>query len=83
MHEPRKLIQVLSGPRQTGKTTLIHQVMKEIKISSLYVTSDAVDANSIFWIEQQWEIARLKHQSLRTKQEFLLVFDEIQKSIGT
>jgi len=79
LKEPRKFIQVLVGPRQAGKTTLIQQVMKEINIPSHYATTDAVDANSSFWIEQQWEIARLRLKSLSLKKEFLLVLDEIQK----
>ena len=79
LNEPRQFIQVITGPRQTGKTTLIQQVLKEIKIPSHYATSDAVDANSPLWIEQQWEIARLRLQSVQVKKGYLLVFDEIQK----
>jgi len=79
LNEPRKFIQVISGPRQTGKTTLIQQVIKEIEIPSHYATSDAIDANSPLWIEQQWEIARLRLQSLQVKKGYLLVLDEIQK----
>lgn len=79
LNEPRQFIQVITGPRQTGKTTLIQQILKEIKTPSHYATSDAVDANSSLWIEQQWEIARLRLQSLQVKKGYLLVFDEIQK----
>lgn len=78
LSEDRKFIQVLAGPRQSGKTTLIQQVMNGIKIPSYYVTTDAVDASSSFWIEQQWEVARLKLKEARRK-DFLLVIDEIQK----
>lgn len=28
VHEPRRFIQVLAGPRQVGKTTLARQVME-------------------------------------------------------
>lgn len=79
LNEPRKFIQVLTGPRQSGKTTLIQQVMKEIKIPSHYIETDIVDANSSIWIEQQWQIARLKLKKLPLKKDFLLVLDEIQK----
>lgn len=78
LNEPRKFIQVLTGPRQSGKTTLIQQVMKEIKIPSHYAETDIVDANSSIWIEQQWQIARLKLKKLPLKKDFLLVLDEIQ-----
>ena len=29
LNEPRRFIQVITGPRQTGKTTLVQQVMEE------------------------------------------------------
>jgi predicted AAA+ superfamily ATPase len=77
--ETRKFIQVLAGPRQSGKTTLIQQVMNEIKIPSYYVTTDAVDASSSVWIEQQWEIARMKLKREAMSKDFLFVVDEIQK----
>lgn len=76
--EARKFIQVLAGPRQSGKTTIIQQVMDEIKTPSYYVTTDAVDASSSVWIEQQWDVARLKLGETGRK-DFLFVIDEIQK----
>jgi hypothetical protein len=78
LEEAKKFIQVLVGPRQSGKTTLIQQVMDEIKTPSYYVTTDAVDASSSVWIEQQWEVARLKLEETR-RNDFLFVIDEIQK----
>ncbi len=75
--EPRKFIQVILGPRQVGKTTLIKQLLQEIEIFYHYASADAVAAGSA-WIGQQWEIARAlkkKHDA----EEFLLVIDEIQK----
>lgn len=77
--ETRKFIQVLAGPRQSGKTTLIQQVMNEIKIPSYYVTTDAIGASSSVWIEQQWEIARLKLKKEAMSKDFLFIIDEIQK----
>lgn len=78
LKEERKFIQVLGGARQVGKTTLIHQVLKKIAIKSSYVSCDSVPLNSIIWIEQQWEAARIK-MKLEKCNEFILVFDEIQK----
>lgn len=80
--EPRKFIQILAGPRQTGKATLIQQVIEEIKIPSHYAAADAVGVESATWIEQQWDIARLKLNSLPSGSEFILVLDEIQKISG-
>jgi hypothetical protein len=77
--EPRRFIQVLSGPRQVGKTTLVQQVLKEIGIPGHYVSADEVSAASQVWLQQQWETARIKHKSGPLKKGFILVIDEIQK----
>lgn len=36
IQEPRKFIQVLMGPRQTGKTTLALQLLKKLSIPGKY-----------------------------------------------
>lgn len=78
LKEERKFIQILSGPRQTGKTTIIQQVIADIGIPSLYASADDVSADSGVWIEQQWEMARIKLRAGSGK-EILLAIDEIQK----
>jgi predicted AAA+ superfamily ATPase len=78
MEEPRKFIQVIFGPRQVGKTTLVNQMVKKYSFGSLVVSADAIDAYNTYWLEQQWEIARIKFTQSGGK-EFLLVVDEIQK----
>ena len=78
MEEPRKFIQVIFGPRQVGKTTLVNQMVKKYSFGSLVVSADAIDAYNTYWLEQQWEIARIKLTQSGGK-EFLLVVDEIQK----
>ena len=40
LNKPSSHIMVLSGPRQVGKTTLIHQVLKELQKPSLYLAVD-------------------------------------------
>ena len=80
--ESRQFIQVLSGPRQTGKTTLAQQAMAGIKISSHYATADEPALKDRTWIEQQWEVARMKTKSGGRKKKTLLVLDEIQKITG-
>ncbi|GHB45149.1 ATP-binding protein [Mongoliitalea lutea] len=77
-NEPRRFIQVIYGPRQVGKTTLVRQVMKELNYPSKFVAADAVPAGDQAWINQQWEAARLQ-QSLQTDKPLLLVIDEVQK----
>jgi len=76
--ESRKFIQVIMGPRQVGKTTMLGQLLKEIKIPYLFESADAVLAGSPDWLNAIWEAARLKMRTLKYK-EFLLVIDEIQK----
>lgn len=77
LKEPRNFIQVILGPRQVGKTTLIHQVLESISTPWHYASADAVTTGNI-WVEQQWETARTKAK-LKNASEFLLVIDEIQK----
>jgi predicted AAA+ superfamily ATPase len=78
IQEPRKFIQVILGPRQVGKTTLVNQLVQKYASESLVVSADAVDASNSFWLEQQWEASRIKIKQSGAK-EFLLVVDEIQK----
>ena len=42
MVEPRGFIQVLAGPRQVGKTTLIKQFVEQCQIPVHSVNADAV-----------------------------------------
>lgn len=81
LKEPRKFLQVLAGPRQTGKTTLIHQAMDELKIPKHYASADEPTLQSRAWIEQQFEVGRLLARESR-KTGALLVLDEIQKVAG-
>ena len=76
--EPRRFMQVVMGPRQVGKTTMITQLLKKITIPWLFESADAVPVSTTVWIEQLWESARLK-MALNQSDEFLLVIDEIQK----
>jgi len=74
----RKFIQVISGPRQTGKTTLISQLLKEIKIKSTYISADLYEGDGFTWIAKHWESARMKCSQEKEKQHILAI-DEIQK----
>lgn len=78
MKEPRTFIQVLMGPRQVGKSTLVGQALEKLQIPNLLVSADAVTNSGETWLEQQWEVARLKLKSTEAS-EFILAIDEIQK----
>ncbi len=78
INEPRRFIQVIMGPRQVGKTTMATQLIKKIKFPNYFTSADGVVNSNTIWIEQQWEIARVKAGDNSDK-EFLFVIDEIQK----
>ena len=83
MHEPRRFIQALIGPRQTGKTTLARQIIDSIKMRTHYASADEPVLKDNVWIEQQWETARIKATSDGGgSKKTLLVLDEIQKIPG-
>jgi predicted AAA+ superfamily ATPase len=82
MQEPRRFLQVLAGPRQTGKTTLVHQVADDTTIPVHYASADEPTLQSRTWIEQQWEAGRLLDAETKDKGGALLVLDEVQKVTG-
>jgi predicted AAA+ superfamily ATPase len=78
LKEPRRFLQVLAGPRQVGKTTLVRQVMAASDLPAHYASADEPSLRGDrTWLEQQWDIARLK--AAEAKSGALLVLDEIQK----
>ncbi len=77
MSQPNRFIQVLIGPRQVGKTTIVKQLCNELKLPFEYVIAGKEDDASK-WITQHWESARLKLKASES-QSFLLIIDEIQK----
>ncbi len=76
----RTFIQVLAGPRQTGKTTLARQAMDAIGIPAHYASADEPALKDRIWIEQQWEAGRLRCREKGASA--FLVLDEIQKISG-
>ena len=79
LREPRRFMQVLAGPRQTGKTTLAHQILSDFKGPGHYATGDEPALRDRFWIEQQWEKARFQVRKKGGRTKGLLVLDEVQK----
>ena len=76
--ESRKFMQVLAGPRQVGKSTLVGQVLSQVSIPYAIEVADAVDPKDSDWIRRVWESARTT-MMIRGEKEYLLVIDEIQK----
>jgi predicted AAA+ superfamily ATPase len=78
LRESRRFIQVVSGPRQVGKTTLVRQVMEASHTVARFASADEPTLRGRDWIEQQWEAARLEANDAG-KRGAALVLDEIQK----
>jgi len=78
INEPRKFIQIVEGPRQVGKTTLIKQVLHSISVPWMHFAADNVPATRSAWISDCWASARNKLQ-MEHLPELLLVIDELQK----
>jgi len=76
--EQRRFMQVLAGPRQVGKTTLVLQVLEEPGIQGFYAVADDISGIGIAWIELQWETARQRMKSTGAD-SYVLIIDEIQK----
>ncbi|GAB1390965.1 MAG: hypothetical protein AMXMBFR78_14170 [Rubrivivax sp.] len=77
--EPRRFIQVVAGPRQVGKSTLVQQVTQGLAMPVRQASADEPTLRGAEWIAQQWEAARL---SIADARGALLVLDEIQKIPG-
>ena len=63
LEEPRRFIQVIVGPRQIGKSTVVKQVLNDIEAPYLFYSAD--------------DVPGLKES--KKCSEFILVIDEIQK----
>lgn len=81
LEEPRRFIQVLSGPRQTGKTTIARQVVGTVKRPAHYASADEPSLRGTAWIEQQWEVGRSLAREAGPRGA-IVVMDEIQKIPG-
>ena len=79
--EPRRLIQVVTGPRQAGKTTLVQQVLEQTRTLSKYASADEPVLRGREWLVEQWTIARLEARSAGPSGA-ILALDEIQKIPG-
>jgi len=78
LEEKRRFIQVLSGPRQSGKTTLAQQFAAASEIPVHVISADDPEAHGRRWLQQQWEVGRGQARDAG-KQGSVLVIDEVQK----
>ena len=82
LEEPKRFIQALIGPRQTGKTTLARQIISKTNMPWHYATADEPVLKDRAWIEEQWEAARFSLKSNVGPEKGILVLDEVQKISG-
>lgn len=78
IEEPRDKIQVVSGPRQVGKSTLVKQVLQDLDFPYMLVSADNVDKENTGWICEVWSTARARMKAAGAT-EYLLVIDEVHK----
>jgi hypothetical protein len=76
--EPRRFLQVVAGPRQVGKSTLVSQVLEAGRRPHLLVSADQPALRDAAWLASQWERARLLARD-GGKAGAVLALDEIQK----
>ena len=74
--EPRQFMQIVMGPRQTGKTTAIKQAVKASGLPNRVATADAATSLNAEWIALEWQQAR---RLTRDGSTAVLILDEIQK----
>ena len=81
LREERHFIQVVAGPRQSGKTTLVRQVAATAGAPYRYASADEPTLRERNWIAEHWEATRLVATEA-ARGGALLVLDEIQKIPG-
>lgn len=83
LREPRRFLQVLAGPRQVGKTTLVRQALAALAdepgLAQHSTSADSPGLQGSSWLAAQWETARAL---ARQAGACLLVLDEVQKLPG-
>ena len=81
MSELRRRMQIIMGPRQVGKSTLVGQFIDSTDVPFDYFAADAVNRYDTTWIPARWQEARMR-MDLHEDREHILIIDEIQKIIG-
>ena len=81
MAEPRRRMQIIMGPRQVGKSTMVGQFLDTTDIPFDYFAADGVNRYDTAWIANHWQEARMK-MDLHGEREHILIIDEIQKILG-
>ena len=78
LNEERRFIQVLTGPRQVGKSTIVKQVLADLDTPHKFYSADNIPATNNEWISNCWSAVRSLLE-IKKYQSMVLVIDEIQK----
>jgi len=78
LEEPRKFIQVVMGPRQVGKSTVVKQVLQDLDTPYQLFSADNIPASNSAWVSNCWAAVRSLKES-KGLETIILVIDEIQK----
>ena len=78
LEEARKFIQVVMGPRQVGKSTVVKQVLQDLDAPYQLFSADNVPASNTDWVSNCWAAVRSLKES-KGLESIILVIDEIQK----
>ena len=76
LREKRRFIQVIAGPRQVGKSTIIADVLSTVAIPYVSESADDITVSGDSWLKGIWDRARIL---AKQHGEALVVIDEIQK----
>lgn len=78
LEEQRRFIQVVMGPRQVGKSTVVKQVLKDLSLPYQLFSADNVPVSNSAWVSNCWAAVRGLLES-KGANGIVLVIDEIQK----
>lgn len=81
MAEPRRRMQIVMGPRQVGKSTLVGQFTEWISVPFDFFAADGVNRFDSSWIPNKWQQVRMR-MDIHSEQEHILIIDEVQKIRG-
>ena len=73
-------MQIIVGPGQTGKSTMIAQALSAADVISHYVSADDAANPNESWIEREWQVAR--GMTRNGSRKVVLCIDEVQKVSG-
>lgn len=75
--EPPSHLQIVSGPRQVGKTTVVRQALEACALRCHYASADDPTLRDAAWLDAQWQEGR--RLADEAEGGAVLAIDEVQK----